>query len=677
MLFKGTVVARGSGAGVVVATGMHTELGTISKMVEETEEPTTPLERRLARLAHGLMALTLVIAALIGTGALYSGSSPLLVIQTSIALAVATVPEGLPIIATITLARGMLRLVGHQALVQRLAAIETLGSTSILCTDKTGTLTENRLRVQDILPHEGIPEARHRCLEVGLLCNNASLPHDGEPAVGDPLEVALLAAARDAGIEREGLLARWPRVREVAFDAESRRMVTVHGHAAPHRLAVKGAPEAILDACDLDAASRSEWAQRAEAMATRGLRVLGMAEARRDDPEASAENLQLLGLVGMWDPPSPSAPSTVRAFRTAGVQVVMVTGDHPATARHVATAVDLPNAETVWLGRDLESARSAPLERQEDLRKGCVFARVSPKQKLELIALHQSSGAVVAMTGDGVNDAPALKRADIGVAMGGRGSEAAREASDMVLRDDNLATIVTAIGEGRTIFANIRGFAVYLLSCNLSEVLVVSLAVASGGPLPLLPLQILFLNLVTDVFPALALGMGQGAPDRLRRPPRDPKEAVLARRHWFTIGVYGLLLAGAVLAAFGLALGALDLDARGAVTVSFLTLATSQLVHVFNMRRRTSGMLVNEITRNPWVWGALGLCVAILAAAAAIPAAARLLTLERLSPTAWLVVLSLSFAPVVVIQTADAFRRAWRWLRRRPAAGSGSPSERT
>lgn len=667
MLFKGTVVTRGTAVAVVVATGMSCELGQISRLVEEAKEETTPLERRLNKLGQGLVWITLLVAVIVGVSGYAAGRPLLLVIETALALAVAAVPEGLPVIATIALARGMHRMARHRALVNRLSAVETLGATSILCTDKTGTLTENRMTVES-LEVGGPPGARLRALEAIVLCNNAELAEEGEH-IGDPMEIALLRAARDEGVERPTLLEGAPEHTEHAFDPDLKMMATVHGVAPPYRVAVKGAPESVLEATTLAEDQREPWRQRAEALASRGLRVLGIAQSQSDDPDQDPyHDLEFLGLVAMHDPPRAEVRETIQACTGAGVRFVMVTGDHPITAQNIALATGLADAgfETAVLGVELEHALEADPATQKRLVEAQVFARVSPKQKLNLIALHQRAGNVVAMTGDGVNDAPALRKADIGVAMGQRGTAAAKEAASMVLEDDNLATIAVAIAQGRAIFDNIRRFVLYLLSCNLSEVLVVALGALFAGPLPLLPLQILFLNLVTDVFPALALGVGQADDNVMGRPPRKSGEAIVTRRDWMRIATHGSIMTCAVLAAFGLALFVFELSPKGAVTVSFLTLALTQTFHVFNMRRPEGSVVRNEVTRNPLVWLAVATCVGLLLLAVYVPALAGALSIVPPTAAGWLLVLAMSVLPVLAIQGGMIVRRA------RGAADSGS-----
>jgi Ca2+-transporting ATPase len=692
MLFNGTSVTRGSAEGGVVATGMNTELGRISALVEEAEEETTPLEKRLDDLGRKLIWVTLGIVAVVAALGILSGKETFLMLETSIALAVAAVPEGLPIVATLALARGMWRMARRNALINRLSAVETLGATSLICTDKTGTLTENRMTVSRIMVDGGmIPfsgqgmeaeveggkeskiseSSRDRVLkellETGVLCNNASLQL-GESkewkGIGDPLEIALLIAGAMGGIQRNHLVKDMPEVREEAFDSDVKMMATFHKRNGGYRVAVKGAPESVLEVCssvqtqkgprEMSDKDRRAWLETNEQMASDGLRNLALASKETDHIKAKAyEKLTLLGFIGLEDPPRKDIRHAVSACRDAGVRIVMVTGDQAETARNVAVAVRLiddADETPVIHAKDLKSPDHLSQQERSRLLHASVFARVSPEQKLDLIALHQSNHSVVAMTGDGVNDAPALKKADIGVAMGQRGTQVAREAADMVLKDDAFSTIVDAIEQGRVIFNNIRKFVVYLMSCNVSEILAVSLASVVNAPLPILPLQILFLNLVTDVFPALALGVGEGDRAVMRDRPRDPKEPILTRQGWFAIGGYGILITLSVLGALALSLKWLAMGERQAVTISFLTLAFSQLWHVFNVRDRGSGFVRNEITRNPFVWGALALCVGLLLLAVYLPGVSVILKMEDPGLRGWGLVIVMSLIPAGIGQ---------------------------
>ncbi|OIO55712.1 MAG: ATPase [Alphaproteobacteria bacterium CG_4_10_14_0_2_um_filter_63_37] len=683
MGFKGTAVLLGSGVGLVVATGMATELGKISALMQETDGRATPLELRLEEMGRRLIGATLAIAALVAVSGWLAGKDLFLMVETAIALAVAAIPEGLPVVATMALARGMWRMAGRNALIRRLSAVETLGSATLICTDKTGTLTENRMTVTVVMPPSGEAHVAPngllrggeligsdpdltRLLEAVVLCNNASLGGKPGGAVGDPLEVALLEVGLTRGIERKALLQQWPELREEAFDPEARMMATLHQVGAGMRIAVKGAPESVLAAClswhgeggqtpggqaPFGDHERQMWLSHNRAMAAAGLRVLAVAE-RFDGQGHPFADLTFLGLIGLLDPPRRDVREAIDTCQAAGIRVVMITGDQPETARSIALATGLVDdpATPVILGSELGSGGQWSAASRLAIQSASILARVTPAQKLNLVRLHQDCGEVVAMTGDGVNDAPALRQADIGIAMGRRGTQVAREAADMVLADDAFSTIVHAVAQGRIIFGNIRKFVLYLMSCNVAEIMVVALPSLLGAPLPLLPLQILFLNLVTDVFPALALGMGEGDPGAMNHPPRNPKEPLLTRHHWWLIAGYGAVMAAAVLGAFALALGPLGLSAGQGVTVSFLTVALAQLLHVFNMRDRGSTWWRNDIVANGWVWGALALCVLLLGLATYGPLLPGVLGLEPIPLDAWGVVIGMSVLPLLVGQ---------------------------
>lgn len=695
MLFKGTALTRGSGTGVVVATGLATELGRISKLVQDAKSDSSPIEKKLARLSAQLVYATVVLAVVIALVGLMTGKEGFLMVEAAIALAVAAIPEGLPIVATLALARGMWRMARQNALIERLSAVETLGATTIILTDKTGTLTENRMTVRrfwlpsgefevdgDELRSRGAETAPinpagdrqlARLLEIAVLCNDASIGQTPEESTGDPMEVALLRAGRLGGMDRHAMLDASPLVRKYAFEATTRMMATVHRRGDEALFMIKGAPEAVIAACSkvtsddndvfLDGAMRKEWLSRVDHFGHHGLRVIACAGKKGTDAsEAPYEDLTLTGLIGLEDPARVDVPAAIEDCKKAGIRVVMVTGDHAVTARSIGRAVglDVDRAAVIEGGQLAEIARNRPGE----LLEADIFARVSPAEKLALVRAYQAEGQVVAMTGDGVNDAPALRQADIGVAMGLRGTDVAREAAAMILLDDAFPTIVSAIREGRIIFGNIRRFVAYLLSCNLSEVLVVGLAVLSSLPLPILPLQILFLNLVTDVFPAFALALGEGERDVLDRPPRDPKEPILGRPQWITIILQSLALTAATFGSMAVAHLGLGLESRSVVTVTFLTLAFAQLWHVFNMRRARAGMFRNEITRNRWVWAALALCTVLLIAPAYTPSLAQVLHLAPPTLAMWSVIIGFSLVPVIVIHAVSfvAARRPRSWI---------------
>ena len=731
MLYKGTAIVEGSGRGIVVATGMATEIGEVASMVQEAESGQDPLEKRLDKLGSSLVWFIVAVALVTGVVGVLAGKEIPFMVKTAIALFVAAVPEGLPIVATLALARGMGQMVKRNALVRRLSAVETLGSTTVILTDKTGTLTENRMTATALYVLGGDAEtptdateaqtdapqrqpdapdapdlpppnrdaaglvkvafddaAARRPLEVGALCNNAELGEDAD--VGDPMEVALLRVAADFGSEAEDLLSAQPEVREVAFDPELKMMATYHRVEAGYRLAVKGAPEAVVPKCTsfgagnpasggatggTEVSARTIEGDRAAAMtekilgksrrlASEGYRVLALAE-RRVPRGAAVEadepyhDLEFLGLIVLEDPPRADVADAVAECTDAGVRVVMVTGDQAETAAAVGQAVGISAAdEKARMGRDLDEADDDSHRRE--LIETAIFSRVSPEQKLSLIKLHQDAGGIVAMTGDGINDAPALKQADIGVAMGQRGEPVAEDAADIILQDDRFATIPVAIRYGRVIFRNIRRFVMYMISGNIGEILVVMVAALAGLPLPLLPLQILYINAINDIFPALALGVGAGSQEVMRRPPRDPAEPIMARRHWVSLVLYGLVIAAAVFACFLVALGPLGLSEQHAVTISFLSVAFVRLLHVFNMRDARSGVFKNDVVRNPFVWGALGLCTVLLVLAVYLPPVALVLGVVDPGVTGWTMILATAAVPLLVGQIGKAVARQRR-----------------
>ena len=666
MVFKGTAITQGAGKGVAVATGMDTQIGHISNLAQGASAETAPLEERLDRLGHRLVLLSLALAVIVIGAGLVRGSDLKEMIQTGVALAVASVPEGLPIVATLSLARGMWRMSARNALITRLTSVETLGATTVILTDKTGTLTENHMTVVRYLldgddvdldndqtndpfhcngEHVPPDEDDRLCwaLRIGALCTNADTGDEPDNGTGDPMEIALLEAAQNATQGRETLLSEFPERNEHAFDPELKMMATVHENGSGYLVAVKGAPEAVLENCTqvmvnggkteaLDDAARDTWMTRNTRAAQCGLRLLALAMKHVSDTNAAPyDDLTLIGLVCLLDPVRKDVPDAIAACARAGVRVIMLTGDHADTARTIARKAGIGGDDlSVIEGHELGGRGPGDLDQQDltRIKQADVFARVSPQAKLTLVSVFQDAGHVVAMTGDGVNDAPALKKADIGIAMGQRGTEVAKDAARMVLRDDAFSAIIHAMREGRVIFGNIRDFAIYMMSCNISQILVVGLAVAAGLPTPLLPMQILYLNVVTGVFPALALGLGPGSDTVMTERPRDPKEAIVNRQGWVHTAALGGFLTIAILGAFVLALFWLRLETGAAVTVAFLTLALGHLWNVFNLRDPATGLFLNNVTRNIHVWGAVLLCLGLIAAAIWVPGVSGLLRVE-------------------------------------------------
>ena len=671
VVFSGTVATYGRGKAVVTATGMQTELGNIAGMLRRTEDEATPLQKELDRTGRLLGAIVLVIAAvLVATILLVEGvrepAAIFDVLILGVALAVAAVPEGLPAIVTAVLAIGVQRMASRNAIVRRLPAVETLGSATVIASDKTGTLTKNEMTVRTVVTASGradlggtgyAPEGElrrdgqpveddalraevERALRAADLANNATLSHsDGRWSVqGDPTEGALIVAARKAGLSPESLDARFERVGEVPFSSERKLMSTVHKDAEkPERLAAfaKGAPDVLLPRCSheivddearpLTDERREEIRGENERLASEALRTLGVAFRSLPPGELEGEvddhierDFVFLGLVGMIDPPREEVKDAVDLAKGAGIRPMMITGDHPKTAAAIAEELDISTEGRAITGAELEMLPDEELERE--VRQTPVYARVNPEHKLRIVRALQNNGQVVAMTGDGVNDAPALKTADIGVAMGITGTDVSKEAADMVLTDDNFASIVAAVEEGRSIFANIQKFLRYLLSSNIGEVFTVFFGVvlagviglrAEGGAavaLPLLATQILWINLVTDGPPALALGLDPADRSVMDRPPRPQGSGVITRRMWGGIAFVGLIMAAGTLFVLDYALPGGLIEGSGdlpyARTMAFTTLMLFQLFNVLNARSDEQsafqGLLIN-----PWLWGAV------------------------------------------------------------------------
>lgn len=682
MLYKGTIAARGSGRAIVVGTGDHTAIGEISTLTQEAEKETTPLERRLAKLSQRLIWLTLILALIITVSGFLQGKKIILMIETGIALAVAAIPEGLPIVATIALARGMMKLSKRKVIIKKLEAVQTLGETGIICTDKTGTLTENKMSVHRLVfeKKELTPEdwqnkgdledlrndqAFQKTAQVALLCNNTEL--EEEERNGDAVENALVQFAGEVGYELHELRKKYPRLYEVPFDAEHKRMLTLHENGGTYLVCVKGALESLLDSCEFifsdgevkEFKEKDSWHKKAGEIAAEGMRILAFA-FRESDKEPEKEELFsglcFLGITGFLDPPRKDIKDAIRTYKAAGIKVVMITGDHPDTARKIGEEIELLDLEAshdqVVHGRELLELEKTGEAKEEKLLQARIFARMAPKQKLDLVNFYQKHNIIVGMLGDGVNDAPALKKADIGIAMGIRGTEAAKEVADVILMDDKFTSTELAIRQGRTIFGNIRQFVVYLLSCNLAEIISVGVASISNLPLPLLPLQILFLNLVTDVFPALALGFGRGSRDVMKEPPRDSKEPILTHRHWISTLIYGLSITAAVIGIMLYSYFVLKFPPQEVNNMAFYTLILAQLLNVFNLPGSKISFLKNEVTTNAWIWAALTLCLLIMVVVYEVPLFREVLSLVHLSLSEFGLVLLFAAGSVLITQLA-------------------------
>ncbi|MGM0504640.1 MAG: cation-translocating P-type ATPase [Bacteroidota bacterium] len=681
MLYKGTAITNGKARGIVTATGSKTEMGLISEMVQQENKEDIPLNKKIKKLSGKLIWITLSLATLFFIVGWLAGKEVYLMFQTAVAWAVAAIPEGLAIVATIALARGMLKLSKKNVLVKKLAAVETLGETTVILTDKTGTLTENKLtlnifeysenniHVEDINDQSQdkkddlIKEDTFRkIMHISILCNDAK-KNDGNDYEGDPLDISLIKFFRDLFPEETKKIYNIERINEDPFDSDSKFMGTIHSVNNSLFYACKGATEEVLNRSKfylekgkeqkLTDSIRKKWKKRTEELSSNGLKIIACSykTTSNQKPEELQQkedfihDMVFIGLIGFIDPPRKDISATLKKCAQAGIKVVMVTGDHPGTAQNIAEQINLQEKENIHVmtGKELE-------EDPEDVYKNNVFARVDPKQKHTIVEQFKRKGEVTAMTGDGVNDAPALKKANIGIAMGKRGTQIAKETSDLVLKDDSFSSIVDAIQEGRIIFGNIRKFIIYQLSYHLAEILIIAGVSFSIFTLPLLPLQLLFLNLLSDVFPALALGLGKGNENIMNQKPKDPDEPIITNTNWKSIGIYGLIMALFITGTHFLVIFYFNESKEIANTITFFILAFTQLLHVFNMREPEEQIFNNQVTQNKYIWITIPLCFVILFTAYFTPFLSNALSFQTLSGINWLLVVIVSLSTITFTQ---------------------------
>jgi Ca2+-transporting ATPase len=693
LAYAGTVVTYGRGRAIVAATGMATEFGKIARMLESVDTGKTPLQYNLDRVGKTLARVSFVVVFVIVALGLFRGQPFIDMVIFGVALAVAVVPEALPAVVTISLALGVKRMVKRNALVRRLPAVETLGSTSVICSDKTGTLTRDEMTVRRLFVGGQTLEVSGRGYEpsgkfsingeevelnesISLLLRTGALSSDARveqseagdkwEVKGDPTEGALVVAAAKARLDKTELDARFPRVFEIPFSAETKRMTTLHETPDGVTAFAKGAPEVIVQSCELeltehgeqpiDDARRAEVLELAREMAGEALRVLAVASKRNATPEDADKGMTLLGLVGMIDPPRREARAAVRECEEAGIKVIMITGDHPLTAKAVARELGLSKNGNVVTGPELESMDDAELEQAVETVEVC--ARVSPAHKLRVVTALQKRGQIVAMTGDGVNDAPALKKADIGIAMGITGTDVSKEAAAMTLTDDNFASIVAAVEEGRGIFSNIKKYLMYLLSSNIGEIGLMAGASLAGLPLPLSAVQILYVNLATDGLPALALAVDPPEEDLMRRPPRDPRTGI------FTRPVVTLMVLGGVWSALvnlGLFVWALNSgrSVKQAMTMTFVSLVLIQFFKAYNFRSDRHSVLRHPFA-NKWLNIAIVWELLLLALLVYVPILERTFGTFGLPLRDWLIIIAAAFTVSPVLELAKWMeRRGW------------------
>ena len=701
MLFLGTDVVGGKASALVVATGPRTELGRIASMLQQTEREPTPLQRRLAQLGHVLIYLSMAIVSLVFGLGLLRGEPLVTMFLTAVSLAVAAIPEGLPAIVTITLALGVTRMVERHALIRRLPAVETLGATTVICTDKTGTLTKNEMTVTQLyvggrtieVSGEGyIPEgvfvedgqslrrlspAVQAFLEAAVLCNGALLQEQGGAwsVLGDPTEGALLVAAAKQHLHKSQLEATCPLTAEIPFDPDRKMMTMIRQTGGGPVAYVKGAVDVLLNRCKsvmtsegmvqpLEDSDRRRIVAANAAFAQDALRVLGVARRSFDAapldaaPKDVERDLVFLGMAAMKDPLRTEAKQAVHQCREAGIRTVMITGNHKDTAVAIARELGLADgAGSAFTGMDITNVTDDQLA--QCVERVTVYARVSAEHKLGIVRAWKKRGAIVAMTGDGVNDAPAVKAADIGVAMGLTGTDVTKEAADMVVTDDNFASIVSAVEEGRTIYANILKAVHFLLSCNVSEILVMLVATLVGSPLPLLPIQILWINLATDGLPALALAVDPPEPDVMRRPPLDPRAPVLEKDRLVLMGTQGLLLAFVAVSAFALSFYVNRESLEEARTLTFAVMVLAQLFHAFTCRSTQYSIFTLGFLTNWALMGAVILSALLQYCIVQLAWTRDIFKVVPLDAGDWLLAVGLALAPLVLGEMHKAFK-LWR-----------------
>ena len=698
--FMSTVVTYGRGKGVVINTGMETQIGQIADMLESFEDEQTPLQKKLEEFGRLLGIISLIVVGLVFVLGLIRNEPLLHMFMTSISLAVAAIPEGLPAIVTIVLALGMKRLIKRNAIVKKLHAVESLGSVTVICSDKTGTLTKNEMTVVALQTSDNsyhlsgkgyAPEGKFfldkdqinpkeekslaMLLKVGGLNNDSRLEHEDDTwnLIGDPTEGALLVAAKKAGYDMNKLSDKYKRVQEIPFDSDRKRMTTFHECSEHDKqfAFVKGAPDVTLDLCtkiykdgqivDITAEDKDKILEANSDMAKRSLRVLSFAFKEVDqvpeepDPAETEKDLVFVGLMGMIDPARPEAIESIELCKSAGIRPIMITGDYKDTAVAIAKELGIIEDESAAMaGSELDKVSDEELK--DIVKTKSVYARVSPEHKVKIVEALRENGEIASMTGDGVNDAPALKRADIGVAMGITGTDVAKETAEMILTDDNFASIVSAVKEGRVIFSNIRKFVFFLLSCNVAEIFIIFFAMLFGWPIPLEPIQILWLNLVTDAFPALALGMEPAEPGIMNESPRNPDESIINKKMQAQILIQSIAMTAAVLGVFKYSLNLFG-DVTIARNFAFVTLIVSELFRAYTARSEEHSIFKLGIFSNKYIVGGTLLSFVLLLIVMYIPFFQPIFETMAFNGSQWLIALGFSIIPAVVAEVSKPIFR--------------------
>ena len=655
MVFAGTAVVNGHAEGIVTNIGMNTEVGKIASMIITNEAPQTPIQKKLSEVGKVLGIACVVICALIFVIGVIKKISVVEMFMTSVGLAVAAIPEGLPAIVTIILSIAVTKMAKRNAIIRKLPAVETLGSSKVICSDKTGTLTENNMKVVEIIGN------KNKTLEYGALCCNCEI---NEGVVeGEPTEVAIV---KEAVKEKQNKVL--PRICEIPFDSNRKLMTTVNElENGKYRIITKGAPEILLGICDyyeenntihdMNSSFLSKIKNKNEKMAEKALRVLGVAYLDVDimpkeiEPDFLEKGLIFVGLIGMIDPPRKGVKEAVLACRRAGIKTVMITGDHITTAKAIAKDLEiLKGRELAITGQELDKIPDSKLEK--DIMNYSVFARVTPEHKVRIVKAFQKTGAVVAMTGDGVNDAPALKKSDIGIAMGLKGTDVAKNAADMILNDDNFVTIVDAVKQGRNIFDNIKKAIHFLIATNIGEIVTIFVGLLLGVKSPLLAIQLLWVNLVTDSLPAIALGLEPPEKNIMNRPPRDSRKSIFADGLMGKIVVEGFMIGMFTILAFFI--GNKYYGIEVARTMAFISLGMLELIHSFNVKSEESIFKVG-LFENKYLLGAFVLGTVLQLGIVFVPSLAEIFKLTQLNSTQWLITLAISIAPIIIVEVQKKF----------------------
>ena len=659
MAFGTTIITNGNAEAVVVETGMNTKVGKIANMIINDESPETPIQKKLGQIGKTLGIGCLIICAIIFIIGILKKIPVIEMFMTSVGLAVAAIPEGLPAIVTIVLSIGVTKLAKHNSIIRKLPAVETLGSSSVICTDKTGTLTKNEMNVVEY--EDANMKKIDLILELGTMCTDVQIQNNGK-ILGDPTEIAIVEGANSIYKNRSELYSKYPKINEIPFDSNRKLMSTIHKFNNKYRIITKGAPDVLLERCtkyynngnieSLNYIKRNNLKSRNENLADKALRVIGVAYIDLDilpkslDANFIENNLIFVGFIGMIDPPREGVKESIKQCKEAGIKIAMITGDHIATAKAIANDLGILRKNGLCItGKELDQISQKDLEK--NIMKYSVFARVTPEHKVKIVKAFQSTGAVVAMTGDGVNDAPALKNADIGISMGLNGTDVAKNASDMVLADDDFSTIVEAVKFGRNIFDNIKKAVHFLIATNIGEIATIFFGLILGLKSPLLAIQLLWINLVTDSFPAIALGLDPAEKNIMKKKPRNSRKSLFADGLWTQIITEGLMLGVLTLVAFYIGYNKFGLEV--ARTMAFVSLGMLELVHVFNIRSEESIFRTN-IFSNKYLIGAFVLGTVLQISVVVIPSLAQIFEVKPLNGIQWLYTITISLLPIVIME---------------------------